>query len=93
MTHTLNGRFMTKRQSLAKKKKKKICLVWISYGLILLGAATCIQGNRKVTSGSSPSSNYASVPKIMVAMTQLLENLYLVDLEAYRGIISPLSVL
>lgn len=84
---------MTKRQSLAKKKKKKIHLVWISYGLILLGTATCIQGNRKVTSGSSPSSNYASVPKIMVVITQLLENLNLVDLEAYSGIVSPLSVL
>ena len=73
MTHTLNGSFMTKRQS--GKKKKKIHLVWISYGLIPLGAATCIQGNRKVTSGFPPSSDYASVPQIMVVRTQLLENL------------------
>ena len=64
------------RESGKKKKKKKIHLVWISYGLIPLGAATCIQGNRKVTSGFPPSSDYASVPQIMVVRTQLLENLY-----------------
>ena len=92
MTHTLNGSFMTKRHIL-DKKPPKICLVCISYGLILLGAATYIQSNRKVTSASPPSSNYASVPKILVVMTQLLENLYLVDLEKCEEIVSPLLIL